>query len=238
MKKIALITGSSRGIGREIAFYLAKEGYEVILHGQKISKNLKDTEKQLKKLKALNSTVLFDVSNSKEVKMSLSKFKKIDVLVNNAGISKDSTFINMEENDFDKVIKTNLYGPFFVTKQVLPKMIKNKYGRIINISSIASDGAFGKTNYSSAKAGLNGFTKSLALEVAKYNITVNAVSPGFINIGMSLKIPAKYRKIILDNTASKRAGRPGEVAKLVSFLANKDSSYITGEIIGINGGWA
>lgn len=237
MKKIALVTGSSRGIGREIALLLAKEGYEVILHGQTESKALKETERLLKKLKALKTTVVFDVSKKEEVEASLSSLGRVDVLVNNAGISKDNSFIKMPEIDFDEVIKTNLYGPFYVTKQILPKMIENKYGRIINISSVAANGAYGKTNYASAKAGLIGFTKSLALEVAKYNITVNAVSPGFIEAGMSAKIPNKYKKMILANTASKRAGKPEEVASLVSFLARKDSSYITGEVININGGW-
>ena len=170
--------------------------------------------------------------------MGRQKIKKIDVLVNNAGISKDRTFIKMTDEDWDDVIKTNLYGTYYVTKQILPNMKKNGYGRIINLSSIAGErGAFGKANYAASKAGIIGFTKSLALELGKYNITVNAVCPGYINTGLAASIPEKYRTQFLSQIAQSRIGEPNDVANLVTFLAGSESSYITGAVIDINGGW-
>ncbi len=241
MKQIAFITGSSRGIGRSIALRLAKEGFGVVLHGLSLSHELIATEKELKKLKAHVLTICFDVSNLAEVDSScqkiLDKVKKIDVLVNNSGISRDKTLMKMSNEDWDIVLKTNLYGPFYLTKALLPGMKKQGYGRIINISSAAVRGAFGKANYSASKAGLIGMTKSVALEVAKDKITVSAICPGFIDAGMSSLIPEKYQKQILSNVAMGRPGASEEVASLVAYLASKESSYITGAVIDIDGGW-
>lgn len=241
MKRIALITGSSRGIGKAVAIRLAQEDYGIILHGLSRSPDLKATEKELKKLNALEMTICFDVSNRHEVESACSSILKkvdtVDVLVNNAGIAKDKTFVRMLEKDWDDVIKTNLYGPFYVTKQLLSKMKLRGFGRIINISSIAAKGAFGKTNYAAAKAGLIGMTKSLALEVARYNITVNVVSPGFIETKINASIPKKYRQQMLSQIALGRIGTPSEVASIVNYLASKESSYITGAVIDVNGGW-
>lgn len=241
MKKTALVTGSSRGIGKAIAFRLAKDGYRVVLHGSRESEVLKSTEKELKKTGASTITVCFDVSDAEAVKTAcinlLKKIGAIDVLVNNAGIVRDKTFMKMSEKEWDDVVKTNLYGPFYVTKQLMPKMKEHGFGRIINLSSIAVRGAFGKTNYAAAKAGLIGLTRSLALEVAEDNITVNAICPGFINAGMSALIPDKYQKQLLSRVAMKRPGSPEEVASLVAFLASKESSYITGAVVDVNGGW-
>lgn len=241
MKQTALVTGSSRGIGKAIALRLGKDGYRLILHGSRKSEALKATEKELKKLSLLVLTTYFDVSNKAEVESAcvsiLKKVDAVDVLVNNAGIVRDKTFIKMSEKEWDEVLKTNLYGPFYVTKQLLPKMKEHGYGRIINISSIAARGAYGKTNYAAAKAGLIGMTKSLAQEVAKYNITVNVVCPGFIQTEMATSIPDKYKKQLLSQVALGRMGTPQEVASLVAYLANKESSYITGAAIDINGGW-
>lgn len=241
MKQTALITGSSRGIGRGIALYLAKKGYQIILHGSQKSETLSTTENELKKLNALALTMCFDISQKSTVEYAFDAiFKKIDVidvLVNNAGIMKDRTFSKMSYEEWDDVIKTNLYGPFYVTQQVLPKMIQHKYGRIINVSSIAVRGAFGKTNYAAAKAGLIGMTKSLALEVAKKNITVNAICPGFIKTDMSSSIPISYQEKILSQVAMGKPGSPEEIASIVAYLASKESSYITGAVIDINGGW-
>ena len=167
----------------------------------------------------------------------LKKIDTVDVLVNNAGIMRDKTFLKMSEEEWDEVIKTNLYGPFYVTKNFLPKMIEHKSGRIINIASIAARGAFGKTNYAASKAGLIGMTKSLALEVGKYNITVNAVCPGYVDANMSSSIPDKYKKQFLSQIALGRMGTPQEIASVVSYLAGRESSYITGAVIDINGGW-
>lgn len=242
MRKIALITGSSRGIGKAIAIRLAKEGYKVILHGYHISRNLLATEKELEKLGYSTLTTYFDVSNRTSVESAcasiLRKVGTVDVLVNNAGITRDKMFIDISEQEWDEVFKTNLYGPFYVTKMILPKMIRRAFGRIINISSIAGlRGAYGKSNYVAAKAGLIGMTKSLAFEVAKYNITVNAVCPGYIKTEMTARIPNKYRKKFLSQIAMGREGTPEEVANLVGFLAGSESSYITGTVIDINGGW-
>ena len=160
------------------------------------------------------------------------------MLVNNAGIARDKTLLNMSDEDWDSVIKINLYGPFFVTKNVLPAMIENNYGRIINVSSIAAQrGAFGKTNYAAAKAGIIGFTKSLALETGKYNVTVNAICPGLIDTEMSRAIPEKYVQKAVEQIALKRVGRTEEIASLVSFIASEKSSYITGAVLDVNGGW-
>lgn len=241
MKQIAFVTGSSRGIGKAIAFYLAKSGYQIVLHGSRKTNELLETEKELKKIGAHVMTIYFDISNEIAVEESCASIIKVtggvDVLVNNAGIVKDRSFLKMSVQEWDDVIKTNLYGPFYVTKQLLPKMIKKSYGRIINLSSIAIRGAYGKTNYAASKAGLIGFTKSLALEVAKDNITVNAICPGFIKTDMSLSIPEKYQKQLLSQIALGRVGSGKEVAGIVGFLAGRESSYITGAVIDVNGGW-
>ena len=240
-QKTALVTGSSRGIGKAIALRLAKDGYKIILHGSRPSEAFRGVQKDLEKLDSLAMATYFDVSDKNAVIMGcrsiLKRVGRVDVLVNNAGIVRDSIFTKMSEKEWDEVIKTNLYGPFYITQQFLAKMIRRKFGRIINISSIASRGAFGKANYAAAKAGLLGMTKSLAQEVARYNITVNAVCPGFIETEMSTSIPSKYRKQLLSKISLGRAGTPAEVASLVAYLASSESSYITGTAIDINGGW-
>lgn len=241
MKQTAFVTGSSSGIGRAIAIRLAKEGYRIILHGKQASPALTVTQKELKKLGVSAMTICFDVSSKVAVESACSKVLEkvgvVDVLVNNAGISLDRILVEMSEREWDEVIKTNLYGPFYVAQQLLPQMIKRAFGRIINVSSIAARGAFGKTNYAAAKAGLIGMTKSLALEVGKYNITVNAVCPGYIDTKMATDIPAKYKKKFLSQIALGRVGDPSEVAGIVAFLAGRESSYITGAVIDVNGGW-
>lgn len=240
-KKVAMVTGSSRGIGKAIAIALAKSGHKIVLHGSHASEALEGTERELKTLGAWASTTIFDVSDKKEVESScariLEKIGTVDVLVNNAGTSNDKLFTKMSDQEFDAVIKTNLYGPFYVTHQLLPKMQEHTFGRIINMSSIAVRGAFGKTNYSTAKAGVIGFTKSLALEVGKYNITVNAVCPGYIDTELSASIPKEYRHQFLTQIALGRIGSPEEVAHVVTFLASEQASYISGAVIDVNGGW-
>ena len=242
MKQIALITGSSRGIGKEIARELIQSGFQVVLHASKMSNELKDTEFELKKLDPKTSSVVFDVSDGAAVERACKDIFKsigrVDVLINNAGIARDKTLVNMSDDDWDSVMKVNLYGPFFVTKNVLPGMIENNYGRIINISSIAAQrGAYGKTNYAAAKSGLIGFTKSLALETGRYNVTVNAICPGLIDTEMSRAIPEKYVQKAIEQISLRRVGRTEEIASLVSFLASEKSSYITGAVLDVNGGW-
>jgi len=240
--KTAFVTGSSRGIGKAIVLLLAREGYRIILHGSRMSKALEKTEYELRKLGVTTLTSCFDISDKVDVETACSSFiekiDKVDVLVNNAGISKDKTFLKMSYEEWDGVVRTNLYGTFYVTKQLLPNMISQKFGRIINISSIAAErGAYGKSNYAAAKAGIIAMTKSLALEVGRYNITVNAVCPGFINTDMAESIPTRYRDQFLSQIALARIGKPSEVASLIAFLASSNSSYITGAVIDINGGW-
>ncbi len=242
MKQIALITGSSRGIGKEIARELIQSGFQIVLHASKMSNELKDTEFELKKLDPKTSSVVFDVSDGAAVERACKDIFKsigrVDVLINNAGIARDKTLVNMSDDDWDSVMKVNLYGPFFVTKNVLPGMIENNYGRIINISSIAAQrGAYGKTNYAAAKSGLIGFTKSLALETGRYNVTVNAICPGLIDTEMSRAIPEKYVQKAIEQISLRRVGRTEEIASLVSFLASEKSSYITGAVLDVNGGW-
>lgn len=242
MKQIALITGSSRGIGKEIARELIQSGFQIVLHASKMSNELKDTEFELKKLDPKTSSVVFDVSDGAAVERACKDIFKsigrVDVLINNAGIARDKTLVNMSDDDWDSVMKVNLYGPFFVTKNVLPGMIENNYGRIINISSIAAQrGAYGKTNYAAAKSGLIGFTKSLALETGRYNVTVNAICPGLIDTEMSRAIPEKYVQKAVEQISLRRVGRTEEIASLVSFLSSEKSSYITGAVLDVNGGW-
>jgi NAD(P)-dependent dehydrogenase (short-subunit alcohol dehydrogenase family) len=220
MKQVALITGSTRGIGAAIAQRFIKEGITVITHGTKD----------------------FDVSVPESVQAGCAKFLQkyghIDILVNNAGIMRDRSLMKMSFEEWDSVIKTNLYGTFNVTQSLLPNMIKNNFGRIINLSSIvAHKGTFGKTNYAAAKAGIIGFTKSLAQEVAKYHITVNAICPGLIDTAMSRSVPEKYLAAEIAKIPLGRMGKPQEVAAIVTYLASKDSAYLTGQAIDLNGGW-
>ena len=241
MKKVAFITGSSRGIGNATALRLCRDGYAIVLHAKSPSTALSQTEKDIKKFGTLAGSFCFDISRSQEIETAcdqiVAKVGHVDVLINNAATSDDALFTKMKTEQWEDVLQTNLSGPYFVTKKLLPSMIKHKFGRIVNISSIASYGAYGKANYAASKAGLIGLTKSLALEVSKNGVTVNAICPGFITSDLSSKIPLAYQKKILNQIASGRAGKPEEVANLISFLASNESSYITGAVIDINGGW-
>lgn len=237
----ALITGASKGIGRAIALQLARDHQLHVLINYST-----DTAAALEALENLKAEggngelVQFNVANRNEVVAALSGWQQknpegfIKVLVNNAGIAKDSLFMWMKEDDWDQVIDTSLKGMFNVTQAVIREMMKRKMGRIINISSLSGlRGVAGQTNYSAAKAGLVGATKSLAQEVGRMNITVNAVAPGFINTTMVEQVNLEsYMKAI----AVGRVGEAEEVAHLVSFLASDKSSYITGEVINVNGG--
>ena len=243
MKKVALITGSARGIGKSIALEFAKNGVTVILNDLIENKTSQQTLSQIQKFSPKSEFFYFNVSDEDQVSTNLkkivNKYHKIDILVDNAGIVRDKTMAKLSYADWDIVIKTNLYGPFLVTREILPIMIEKCQGRIINISSIVGQvGNFGQSNYSAAKAGLIGLTKSLAKEVARYKITVNAICPGFIETEMTAGIPKEIMQTkILPKIALKRLGKPQEVAELALFLASDKSEYITGECLGINGGW-
>lgn len=241
MNKVALITGATRGIGKQIALTLAKEGYDIVINYRKENEDLENTKKKLSELGVQVLDVQGDVSNYEDcerfVKQAIEKFGHIDVLVNNAGITRDSLLIRMKEEDFKQVIDTNLGGTFNVTKNVISYMMKAHSGRIINISSVVGvAGNAGQTNYSASKAGIIGFTKSLAKEVASRNILVNAIAPGFIETDMTGVLKEEIRNEIAKNIPIKRMGVAQEVANVVKFLASEDSSYVTGQVINVDGG--
>ena len=239
--KIALITGASRGIGRAIAYELAKKGAKVIINYRGSEEKAKSLAQEIEKMGKKAYLARFDVANSEEVRGEIKKIEKnignIQILINNAGIVRDSLLLRMKEEDWDKVIKTNLYSIFYVTQTVLPMMIKERWGRIINISSVvAFTGNPGQTNYAAAKAGIIGFSKALALEVAGRNITVNVIAPGYIETDMTAGLPEKVKEAFLQQIPLKRAGLPEEVAYLAAFLASEKANYITGCVFHINGG--
>ena len=240
-KKVALITGGTRGIGREIAKKFAKEGCNLVLNYvsdntdvEKIKSEFNEYGIDVLVLKA-DVSVFFFCENL--VKEAIAKFGKIDILVNNAGITKDTLIAMMKEDAFDKVIDVNLKGTFNVTKNVVPYMMKKRNGNIINISSVVGVvGNAGQSNYAASKAGIIGFTKSLAKELAPRNIRVNAVAPGFIDTDMTSVLSDKVKENINLQIPLKRMGKAEEVANVVSFLANDESSYITGQVINVDGG--
>lgn len=240
-KKVALITGGTRGIGRKIAKKFAKEGCNLVLNYvsdntdvEKIKSEFNEYGIDVLVLKA-DVSVFSDCENL--VKEAIEKFGKIDILVNNAGITKDTLIAMMKEDAFDKVIDVNLKGTFNVTKNVVPYMMKKRNGNIINISSVVGVvGNAGQSNYAASKAGIIGFTKSLAKELAPRNIRVNAVAPGFIDTDMTSVLSDKVKENINLQIPLKRMGKAEEVANVVSFLANDESSYITGQVINVDGG--
>ena len=241
MEKVALITGATRGIGKQIAITLAKEGYNIALNYRTENDDLKSTKKEIEEFNVKCLAVKGDVSKFEDcenfVNLVIENFGKIDVLVNNAGITKDMLLMRMKKEDFEQVIDVNLIGTFNVTKNVISYMLKARSGRIINISSIVGiSGNAGQTNYSASKAGIIGFTKSLAKEVASRNILVNAVAPGFIETNMTEILKDEVKEDILKNIPLKRMGNAQDVANVVKFLASEDSSYITGQVINIDGG--
>lgn len=241
MDKCALITGATRGIGKQIAITLAKQGYNIALNYRKENKELENTKKEIEKIGVQILAVKGDVANFEDcenfVKQVIERFGQIDVLVNNAGITKDMLLMRMKKEDFEQVIDTNLVGTFNVTKNVVPYMMKARSGRIINISSVVGiSGNAGQTNYSASKAGIIGFTKSLAKEIASRNILVNAVAPGFIETNMTDVLKDDVKQEIAKNIPLKRMGTAQDVANVVKFLASDDSSYITGQVINVDGG--
>ena len=227
MDKCALITGATRGIGKQIAITLAKQGYNIALNYRKENEELENTKKEIEKIGVQILAVKGDVAN----------FEDCENFVNNAGITKDMLLMRMKKEDFEQVIDTNLVGTFNVTKNVVPYMMKARSGRIINISSVVGiSGNAGQTNYSASKAGIIGFTKSLAKEIASRNILVNAVAPGFIETNMTDVLKDDVKQEIAKNIPLKRMGTTQDVANVVKFLASDDSSYITGQVINVDGG--
>ena len=239
--KVAIITGGSRGIGRAIALKLASLGANIVINYRKYNESVEET---LKEIKAKDVEALgFEVDSSdfnsveKLVKDTLNHFGRIDILVNNAGITKDTLLMRMSEEDFDKVIDVNLKGTFNFVKHITPIMLKQREGRIINISSVVGIvGNAGQLNYASSKAGVIGLTKSLAKEVGSRGLTVNAIAPGFIKTDMTEVLSDKVKEHINSQIPLKRMGEPEDVANMVAFLASQQSSYITGQVINVDGG--
>ena len=240
--KTVLITGGSRGIGKAVAIKFAEKGNQIIINY--VSEKT-DTEKLKNELlEAGAKDVLLikaDVSNSEDVKNmvkeSIEKFEKIDILVNNAGITKDNLLMRMSEEEFDKVIQINLKGTYLVTKEVTKYMMKKRSGSIVNLASVVGvAGNAGQCNYAASKAGIIGFTKSIAKELASRNIRANAVAPGFIETDMTNVLKEEIKENINSQIALRRMGSAKEVAELVYFLGEDASSYITGQVINVDGG--
>lgn len=241
MNKVAFITGSTRGIGKEIAITLASSGYDIAINYRTDNEDLKNTKKEIEGKGVKCIAVKGDVASFEDcerlTKEIIEEYGKIDVLVNNAGITKDTLLMRMKKEDFQDVIDVNLVGTFNVTKNVISHMIKARSGKVINISSVVGvAGNAGQTNYSASKAGIIGFTKSLAKEVASRGILVNAVAPGFIETGMTDVLKEEIKEEIAKTIPLKRMGTSKDVANLVKFLASDDSSYITGQVINVDGG--
>ncbi|OGQ57153.1 MAG: 3-oxoacyl-ACP reductase [Deltaproteobacteria bacterium RIFCSPLOWO2_02_FULL_50_16] len=237
-KKIAIITGGGRGIGRAISFEMARAGFYVIINYKSNKEAAVETLKTIKKEGGEAEIMPFDVSDSAKTEEAMSdimsRFTSIEALINNAGVTADNLFLTMPERDWDLVIDTTLKGFYNLTKPVLKKMLRQKKGAIVSIASVAGlTGNKGQANYSAAKAGLIGASRSVALEVAKMGIRVNIVAPGLIETEMIKKAPIETIK---GTIPMGRIGRPEEVAKVVRFLCSEDSSYITGQVIGVNGG--
>lgn len=240
-EKYALVTGGSRGIGKETCLKLSKElGYAILINYQSNQKAAEETLHEIQENGGIAELMQFDVNDKSEVEAKLNAWKEknpeaiIEVIVNNAGITRDNLLMWMENEDWSNVLNTTLNGFYNVTRTLIQDLLKNRYGRIINVASVSGmKGTPGQVNYSAAKAGLIGATKALAQEIAKRNITVNAVAPGFIETDMTSELDqSELKKLVPLN----RFGKAEEVADLICFLASKKSSYITGETININGG--
>lgn len=240
-KHLALVTGSSSGIGRATAIRLARDGFRVIVHFNKNEKGAVETLEEITKNGGTGDLLRFDTQNKEEIESALSEFWKkypdlrLDVLVNNAGIHKDTLLGLMSDDQFDSVIKTNVYGPFYLMRFCLKKMMRQRTGSIVNMASIAGQtGNAGQFNYAASKGALIAMTKSLAMEVGSRNIRVNAVSPGLVETEMIQNIP--FLEEVKKRIPLGRVGKPEEIAGAVSFLCSPDASYISGVTLSVNGG--
>ncbi|ELC8350356.1 3-oxoacyl-[acyl-carrier-protein] reductase [Clostridium perfringens] len=239
--KVAIVTGGTRGIGRAIALKLADHGANIVINYRNSDKEAEELKVILEEKGVKVLTVKCDISNFEDSKNLMDKckevFGKIDILVNNAGITKDTLIMRMKEEDFDNVIDVNLKGTFNCAKHASAIMLKQRFGKIINMTSVVGiAGNAGQVNYAASKAGVIGLTKSLAKELGSRGITVNAVAPGFINTDMTASLSEKVKEEASKNIPLKRLGDPEDVANLVGFLASDAANYITGQVINVDGG--
>jgi len=238
--RVAFVTGASRGIGRAISLTLCRAGFDIVVASPEIEKN-EEVAEEIRACSGDAVTMNLDVASPDSVKevfgKTLADKTRIDVLVNNAGITRDGLAMRMKPADWDLVMKVNLHGAFLCAQQVLPGMMRNRWGRIINIASVVGQaGSAGQANYAASKAGLIGLTKALAQEMASRGVTVNAVAPGYIATDMTAVLPDEVKQKILAAVPMGRMGRPEDVAAAVKFLASEDAAYITGQVLAVNGG--
>lgn len=239
-EKVALVTGASRGIGRAIAIEFARQGAHLILCGRD-SKALEKTQAECNQLGAISDVITLDLQKSSDVENCVQKILdthgRIDILVNNAGITRDNLLLRMSEDDWDQVLATNLKGAFLMTRSVVKSMIRSRSGRIIQIASVIGlTGNAGQANYAASKAGLIGFSKSVAKEIAKRNITVNVIAPGFIETDMTKALPEKTRELAQAGIPLGRFGQTSDVANAAVFLASDMAAYMTGQVLVVDGG--
>ena len=241
--KCALVTGGSRGIGRAACLELARQGARVAVNYAGNAAAAEETVKACQDLGAEAFAIQADVADAAAcdamVKEVLARFGRVDILVNNAGVTRDGLMLTMKESDWDTVLDTNLKGAFQCMKAVYRPMMKQKYGRVVNLSSIVGvRGNAGQANYAASKAGLIGLTKSMAKELAARNVTVNAVAPGFIDTDMTAALPEKAREAMLASIPMGRLGQAEDVARAVAFFAGDESAYVTGQVLCVDGGMA